>query len=315
MRFGIVGLGRMGLNHVRILSLLKGVELAFVHDADIGLTERVASSVGAKAAPSLEAMLDEIDALVIAAPTITHADYILRSADVVRNIFVEKPVADTLSSAREVEQLAQAKNLNLQVGFIERFNPAVQQLKKVLDASDNVVNVDLTRTNKISSRITDVDVVLDLMIHDLDLALYLNGPVVSVSATGASRDGMIEFASAVLTHEDGRFSRVLASRLTEKKMRTIQATCRDMFIDCDLLRKEIHISRQSTVMQPDGEPYTITALDETLEVRPLEALLLEMQAFLESCAGGSALDAPGAKAGREAMELCSKVTDAIISAA
>jgi predicted dehydrogenase len=145
--------------------------------------------------------------------------------------------------------------------------------------------------------------------------MYLNGPVARVSAHGIASDGMIEFASAVLTHENGSFSRVLASRVTEKKMRNIQATCRDMFVDCDLLRKEIHISRQSQVVQPDGGPYTITALDETLEVQPHEALLLELQAFTESCTGGRSSGLPGPEAGRAAMEVCEAVRQAVQSAA
>jgi len=314
VRFGIVGLGRMGLNHVRVLSLLKGAEIRCVCDSDSETRERIAAALGARAVGNIEDMFGEIDALVIASPTVTHAEYVTRAAGAVHNIFVEKPIADTLEAAREVEQLANANGLNLQVGFIERFNPAVQQLKKVLDGSDHVVSVDFTRTNKISARITDVDVILDLMIHDIDLAMYLNGPVAQVAAHGVASDGMIEFASAVLTHESGSFSRVLASRLNEKKMRNIQATCRDMFVDCDLLRKEIHISRQSQVIQPDGGPYTITALDETLEVQPHEALLLELQAFLESCEGG-VVDVPGPLAGRAAMEVCDAVRSAIASAA
>ena len=314
VRFGVVGLGRMGLNHIRVLTLLKGAEIRCVCDSDIEARERIAGSLGASGVGEIEEMFGDIDALVIASPTVTHAEYVKRSADSVRNIFVEKPIADTLEAAVELEKLALDKGLNLQVGFIERFNPAVQQLKKVLDGSDHVVSVDFTRTNKISARITDVDVILDLMIHDIDLAMYLNGPVARVAAHGVAGDGMIEFASAVLTHEGGSFSRVLASRLTEKKMRTIQATCRDMFVDCDLLRKEIHISRQSQVVQPDGGPYTITALDETLEVQPHEALLLELQAFLESCSG-SETDVPGPQAGRAAMEVCDAVREAIGSAA
>jgi hypothetical protein len=126
---------------------------------------------------------------------------------------------------------------------------------------------------------------------------------------------MIDFASAVLVHESGRFSRILASRITDKKMRIIQATCHDMFVDCDLLRKEISITRQSKVVQPEGEPYTIMALDETLEVRPQEALLLELQTFLGNCRNDRMLDAPGPRAGREAIEICDQVRDAIAAGA
>lgn len=314
VRFGIVGLGRMGQNHVRVLSLLKGAEICFVCDSEDAARERVAASVGARPVERIEDMFGQVDALIVASPTVTHYDYVSRSAGAIRNIFVEKPIADTLGAALELERLADERHINLQVGFIERFNPAVQQMKKVLEGADQVISVDFTRTNKISARITDVDVILDLMIHDIDLAMYLNGPVAKVSAHGVSNDGMIEFASAVLTHESGSFSRILASRLTEKKMRTIQATCREMFVDCDLLRKEIHISRQSQVIQPDGEPYTISALDETLEVRPQEALLLELQTFVESCQGRGGRDGPDARAGRAAMEVCDAIHDAIASA-
>jgi predicted dehydrogenase len=137
----------------------------------------------------------------------------------------------------------------------------------------------------LSSRITDVDVVIDLMIHDIDLALHLNGPVTAVAAHGLAGDGMIDFASALLTHANGRFSRVQASRITDKKMRSIQATCRDMFIDCELLRKEIIISRQSQLLPKAGTPYLISSVEETLAVQPQEALLSELQRFVSNAKG------------------------------
>lgn len=312
VRFGIVGLGRMGQNHLRVLSLLKGAEVRFVYDSDRAACERVAAAAGVEAADSLEVMAGAIDAIVIASPTVTHAETIFKAAEAVGNILVEKPLTDSLDSSVTVAEFAGKRGLTLQVGFIERFNPAVQQLKRVLDRSVEVVSIDFARTNKISARITDVDVVLDLMIHDIDLALHLSGPVVDVAAHGIAKGGMIDFASALLTHENGRFSRIMASRITDKKVRSIQATCRDMFVDCDLLRKEIVISRHSEVVQPEGEPYTITAQEETLEVRPHEALVLELQAFLESCAGSRSVEAPGVADGVAAMRVCAEVRRAIL---
>ena len=105
----------------------------------------------------------------------------------------------------------------IQCGFIERFNPVVSELKRVLE-NEEVINIDFSRTNRLSSRITDVDVVLDLMIHDIDLALYLNGPVKSVVAHGKEEHGLVAFASALLHHENGSLSRVLASRMTEQQI-------------------------------------------------------------------------------------------------
>jgi predicted dehydrogenase len=225
----------------------------------------------------------------------------------VRNIFVEKPLADTLENAEAVARFVADKGVNLQVGFIERFNPAVQSLKQVLDKSERVISIDFTRTNKLSARITDVDVVTDLMIHDIDLALYLNGPARSVAAHGFAHGKMIDFASALITHENGRFSRIQASRITEKKMRLIEATCVDMFVDCELLRKEIIISRQSEIRQAEGQPYTISAVQEAIEVRPQEALLSELQAFVASCRGQASTENPGVQDGLAAMQICEDI--------
>lgn len=311
VRVGLIGLGRMGQNHLRILSMLKGVELAFVADADAALAARLGASYGVPGVSQLDAVLDTAQAVVICTPTVTHADYIRMVAGKVRNIFVEKPLADTLEEASRVARFAAEKGLNVQVGFIERFNPAVQSLKQVLDKSERVISIDFTRTNKLSARITDVDVVTDLMIHDIDLALYLNGPARSVAAHGFAHGKMIDFASALITHENGRFSRIQASRITEKKMRLIEATCVDMFVDCELLRKEIIISRQSEIRQAEGQPYTISAVQEAIEVRPQEALLSELQAFVASCRGQRQAELPGVQDGLAAMQISDEIQKAV----
>lgn len=311
LRVGLIGLGRMGQNHLRILSMLKKVEMAFIFDADAVVTKRAAETYNVIGVTNPAAALDGIDAVVICTPTVTHADYIRIVAGKVSNIFVEKPLADTLEEAAYVARLAAEKGLNVQVGFIERFNPAIQSLKQVLDKSERVISIDFTRTNKLSARITDVDVVTDLMIHDIDLALYLNGPARSVVAHGFAHDRKIDFASALITHENSRFSRIQASRITDKKMRLIEATCVDMFVDCELLRKEIIIHRQSEIRQSEGRPYTISAVQESIEVRPQEALLSELQAFMASCRGQRTAELPGVQDGLAAMQICEQIQKAV----
>ena len=313
VRIGLIGLGRMGQNHLRVLSLLKGVELAFIADADVAVAQRLGAQFDVQGVSDVDSVLASADAVVICTPTVTHADYIRLAAGKVRNILVEKPLADTLEDAESVARFAADKGLNLQVGFIERFNPAVQSLKQVLDKSGRVISIDFTRTNKLSARITDVDVVIDLMIHDIDLALYLNGPARSVAAHGFAHGKMIDFASAQITHENGRFSRIQASRITEKKMRLIEATCVDMFVDCELLRKEILISRQSEIRQAEGQPYIISAVQEAIEVRPQEALLSELQAFVASCRGEQSAETPGVQDGLAAMRICEDIQKAVAS--
>ena len=311
LKVGLIGLGNMGRNHLRVLSMLKGFELVFVADANAEVAAKAGQAHGIPGVIDPTPLLASVDAVVICTPTVTHADYIRLVAAHVKNIFVEKPLAASLDEAQVIAAFAKDKGLNVQVGFIERFNPAVQALKMVLNKSERVISLDFTRTNKVSSSITDVDVVTDLMIHDIDLALYLNGPARSVAAHGFAHGSMIDFASALITHENGQFSRIQASRVTDKKIRQIEGTCVDMFVDCDLLRKEILINRQSEMRESGSLPYSITAIQEAVAVPPQEALLSELQAFMASCRQPSAELAPGVEAGVDAMKICSQIQAAV----
>lgn len=311
MKVGLIGLGKMGQNHLRVLSMLKSVDLAFVYDSNAEQAGRLASLYGTRTGGSLEELMPLADAVVICTPTVTHSTYLRQAARHVQNIFVEKPLSSSLAESREDVAFVGESSLNVQVGFIERFNPAVQQLKSVLDGSQQVISIDFTRTNKLSARITDVDVITDLMIHDIDLALFLNGPVSDVSAHGLAVNGMVAFASALLKHENGRFSRIQASRITEKKIRRIQATCADMFVDCELVRKEILISKQSEIRQHEGEQYTISAIEQVIEVPPQEALLSELQSFVASCQSGQSRG-PGARDGLAAAIICHQIQGVVL---
>lgn len=311
LRVGLIGLGSMGRNHLRVLSMLKGVELAFIADTDGELAQKAAALHGTVGLAQPDALLSTVDAVVVCTPTVTHGDYIKLAAGHVKNIFVEKPLAATLQEAEDIAVFARAQGLNIQVGFIERFNPAVQALQVVLNKSERLISLDFTRTNKVSARITDVDVITDLMIHDIDLALYLNGPALSVAAHGFARGDMIDFASALITHTNGRFSRIQASRVTDKKIRKIEGTCTDMFVDCDMLRKEILINRHAEEKYGGALPYAISSIQETVAVPPQESLLSELQAFLASCHGKHDAQNPGVDAGVAAMDICERVHAAV----
>lgn len=314
VKLGLIGLGQMGRNHLRVLSMLRGVDIAFIFDANFAHAQQLATQYGLQAVEDIQQAAAQVDAVVICTPTITHADYIQQLAPVVKNIFVEKPLAHSLAAADALAPLIKQFGTQIQVGFIERFNPAVAGLHRVLQDANRVINIDFTRTNRLSSRITDVDVISDLMIHDIDLALYLNGEVETVSAQGVVHDGLIEFASAQITHKNGCFSRLQASRITEKKIRLIQATCDDRFVDCDLLRKEIQIHRQSVVQQNSAEAYSISSQQETVAIGQQEALLSELQAFV-SLARGDAVNIPDYAAGIESLRVCEAIREAILRAA
>lgn len=314
VRIGLIGLGKMGQNHLRVLSMMKGVELCFVYDFDRAAVAKAATAYGVATGDDLEALLPLADAVVICTPTSTHGEYVRIAAKHVRNIFVEKPLAHTLEETQELARFADAEGLNIQVGFIERFNPAVLQLKSVVDRSEQIISVDFTRTNKLSARITDVDVVSDLMIHDIDLAIHLNGPVESVTAHGVADGDMINFASAMLRHAGGRLSRIQASRITEKKMRVINATCSDMFVNCELVRKELVINRQSQISKQADGAYTISAIEEMVDVRHEEALLSELLAFVSFCTTGKPAG-PGVADAVAAAHVCDRIQQEILQAA
>jgi predicted dehydrogenase len=315
IRIGLLGLGQMGRNHLRVLSLMRGVEIAFVHDQSAEHAHSVAAPLGLAVAEDPEASLDDVDALIICTPTTTHADYVGRFAGRVKALFVEKPLAESLAAARQIEPAVRSHGTLVQVGFIERFNPAVVALRGVLDTAKRVISIDFVRTNRLSARITDVDVVMDLMIHDIDLALHLNGPVAAVSAQGVCEAGLIEFASAHLTHSNGRFSRLQASRITEKKIRLVQATCDDRFVDCDLLRKEIVIHRQSVTQQEGMGNYSIASQQEAVSVGLQEALLSELQAFVALVNGAEAAAVPDLDDGLASLAVAETIRAQVLEGA
>ncbi len=309
IRIGLLGVGTMGQNHLRNLAMLKQVEIVFIYDSDVATCQELAKIYNVKVSSDLDNDLQQVDGVVIVTPTFTHADYIKQVCKYVKNIFVEKPLTNALESSLEVVELAKELTLNIQVGFIERYNSAVVALEKVIKNSNHVINIDFSRTNKVSSRITDVDVVTDLMIHDIDLAIYINGNVKKVEAHGYIKDDMIEYARAIITHENGSFSNIVASRITEKRIRQISATCDDMYIDCNLLSKEVFVNKQTIEQYLDN--ISISSKKETIDVRPQEGLLLELIDFISSCKGKE-VPTPNEKDGLNAMNVAVEIQKQIM---
>ena len=307
VKIGLIGLGKMGRNHLRVLSLLKSVDLKFIYDIDAKSGRELAAANGTTFADDLDAALPTVDAVVIVTPTSTHDEYIRRAIPHVKTIFVEKPLVDTLDRSRAIVDLLDQQGVRVQVGFIERFNPAVLALRQVLQGTE-IINIDLMRTNKLT-RITDVDVVSDLMIHDIDLALHLNGPAQDVQAYGRIQNGLIAFGRASIRHTNGAFSSITASCITEKRIRHIAATATDRYVDCNLLRKEVLIHKQSREQYYDK--VSISSVEETLDVRLEEALLLELMAFVELARGNAPL-VPNHRDALAAFEVVDRVQRCIL---
>ena len=278
---GLIGAGSMGKNHIRVISLLKDFDLSVICDPNENLLKEYSKNLGIKTTLNIEE-LKECDAVIIASPTIHHLEAVISLAPKVKNFFIEKPMVASLLEAKSLKDLIDKYNLNLQVGFIERFNPAILALSKIMESSGKVINLDFTRANKVE-RILDVDVVTDLMIHDIDLALFLNGPVKNITANGSIINNSAEFCIATFEHENGSHSRLLASKVTNKKIRSVHLTTTNFFIDCDLLKKEIFMNKTSDLVNDANDFYRVESTSETIEVGYQEALLSELIAFREYC--------------------------------
>ncbi len=309
VRIGLLGLGQMGQHHLRNLAMIKQVELVFIYDQDEQLRQQMADHYNLRASVNIENDLSNVDAVIIVTPTDTHFDYIQKASEYVKYIFVEKPLTETSGTTLKVVKLMQEKDLKIQVGFIERYNTALVALNKVLMNSNRVINIDFSRTNKVSSRITDVDVIIDLMVHDIDLALLLNGKPRLVKAHGYIKNNIIEYARAIITHENGRFSNLVASRITEKKIRSISATCDDMYIDCNLTNKQVFVNKQTTQQYLDS--VSISSKEETIFVAPQEALLLELIDFIKLCSG-QAVSVPDVNDALNAIMVAEKIKKEIM---
>lgn len=266
LKLALLGLGKMGQNHLKILAKLSGVKIACIYDYDALLAQNLAKEYNlnyAKTPKELKNFLKIVDAVIIATPTFTHYEYIKLASKYVKNIFVEKPLCASFTEGEKIKKLAKKLGLKIQTGFIERYNPSVLELQKNL-AGKSPRMMEFRRSSLGSSRIKDADVISDLMIHDIDLALHLNGAGKCVFACGVKSE-QIDLAKAIIKHENGMFSSIFASRITHKNQRQISVDCADCFISCDLMAKKLYLN------------------ESELEVKSLDQLNAELEGFLALC--------------------------------
>jgi predicted dehydrogenase len=291
IRTGVIGVGRMGQHHCRIYSTLRHTRLAGIYDPDPKAGAHMAQRFEVPVFPSVDALLAEVDAVSIAAPTPAHHELVLRCLQAGVHVLVEKPVTETIEQAEDLLRAVQASRLVVQVGHIERFNPTYQELKNVL-AGFNVLAVNFRRLSPYRGSNKDVDVVLDLMVHDLDLVLDLfQREPDRVSAFGlAPFSPGLDHVVAELWYGDGRLVTLTASRVTEQKVRTVEVTAEDAYLEADFLNKSIAVHRQSSAgyfgQNQGGVKYRQESIIERILVPNAEPLLLEIQHFLQCISEG-----------------------------
>lgn len=317
VRIGVVGVGRMGQRHCRVVSNLRKTQLVGVHDQSVEVGNRVAKQFEVEYFPDLDQLLDKVDAVVLATPTPTHYEQAMRCLNRCVHILIEKPITETLEQAEKLVNLAESQKLIVQVGQIERFNPAYMELKNVLDELRPMA-ITLNRLSPYQGSNKDVDVVLDLMIHDTNLVLDLVGSFPEkISALGLTvYSGTVDHAIAQLFFKGGPILSMTASRVTEEKVRKIDVTCREAYIECDLLGKSI-LAHRSTIgeyinAQKRGVKYRQESIVERINVPTFEPLFLELQHFTE-CVLENKPTFVSARDGYMALKLAVQIRDMILN--
>ncbi|NPB04154.1 MAG: Gfo/Idh/MocA family oxidoreductase [Thermotogae bacterium] len=297
VKVGVVGVGYLGSLHVKRLKEIPLANLVGIYDIDTQKGKSVAEEYGILSFPSLEDLIEEVEAVVVAAPTTAH--YTIAKSCILsnRHVFVEKPLTDSLKTAAEIVHLSRERGVKVQVGHVERFNPAF------LAAKDYIVGrvffIESVRMSAYNPRGTDVDVILDLMIHDIDLTLSLMGEEPEmISAVGIPVvTGDIDIANVRLEFPSGAVANLTASRVSLEKMRKFRIFVMDRYLSVDLYRKRVDmVQKVGNELIPYFPPVD-TGKD---------AITLELSAFLEAVRGKREVVVP-AEEGYRNMLIASRI--------
>jgi predicted dehydrogenase len=306
LRAGVIGVGHLGQHHARLYALLPDCVLAGVTDQDVTRATVIAGRHGAQAFATVADLLPAVDVVSVAVPTSAHYAVAKLCLEAGKHVLVEKPIAVQPSEAQELVALAQAHGSRLQVGHSERFNPILLTMQSQIRRP---VFIECHRLSSFSERGTDVDVVLDLMIHDLDLVLSFNpGPVEEVRAAGVPvLSSTIDIANARIQFQSGCVANLTASRVSLTKMRRMRVFQRDRYVSIDFQTRQGMVSRRAAL--EGGRP---TIEIEEFKGQDDEPLKLQLAAFLDAVRTGSRPLVSG-EDGAAALGLAHQVLQAIDS--
>jgi predicted dehydrogenase len=271
IRAAVIGVGSFGRNHARVMSQLEGVELAAIVDTDWARGQSLGQQYGCPAYSDVGAIIGTVDAAIVASPTETHADLAGRLLEAGIDVLVEKPIASTSASGERLAQFAEKRGRILQVGHLERFNPAVLALEQALTVP---LFFEVHRLSMFTPRSLDIDVVLDLMIHDLDLVLNCVKELpVEVHAAGISvLSPKVDIANVRLVFPSGCIANLTASRVSTEQVRKLRLFQPGEYISIDYQRQD---ALRLAVGRKEESPISF----EPLFVQKAEPLRLELESF------------------------------------
>lgn len=302
LRVGVVGVGHIGKNHARLYAELGSAEFSAIYDTDAAKTAELGGEFGVAVATSLEDFAQRVDAASVATPTSSHFAVARQLLDAGKHLLIEKPIAENTQDASRLAELAAERDLVLQVGHVERFNPVLSALEERLTRPRFI---EAHRLSPYPNRSTDIGVVLDLMIHDLEIILHLvRSPIETIDAVGVpvlSRGE--DIANARLRFEDGCVANITSSRISPERMRKIRVFQEDAYLSLDYQNQTGEIYRRSA-----------TGIErEEVEIEREEPLKQQLASFVECAATGRAPKVSGFQA-TAALELAVEITKRIDAA-
>ncbi len=290
LKAGVLGAGHLGKIHLKLLQQSDKYELVGFYDASKEASEAIEKEFGYKSFPSMEALIDACDMVDVVTPTLYHFECAKKVLEAGKHLFIEKPITHTVAEANIIRDLAKKHKLRGQVGQVERFNPAFMAVSHMIE---NPMFIEAHRLAEFNPRGTDVSVVLDLMIHDIDAILsVVKSDVIGVHASGvAVISDTPDIANARIEFENGCVANLTASRISMKKMRKARFFQRDAYISVDFLEKKCEVVKMKDApANPDDFAMILTNAEgvkkqiyfDNPEVESNNAILDELEAFANS---------------------------------
>lgn len=295
LKAGVLGAGHLGKIHLKLLNQSEKYELVGFFDADTKAAALIADEFGYKAFPSMEALIEASDVVDVVTPTIHHFNCAEKVVTAGKHLFIEKPITQTVEEAEKLLALAAKHNVKGQVGHVERFNPAFMAVR---DKIENPMFIEAHRLAEFNPRGTDVPVVLDLMIHDIDAILsVVNSEVKNVNASGVSVISETpDIANARIEFENGCVANLTASRISMKKMRKARFFQRDAYISVDFLEKQCEVVKMKDAPEtPDDFAMILTNAEgvkkqiyfDNPKIDNNNAILEELETFADAVNNGT----------------------------
>jgi len=316
LKVGVLGAGHLGRIHLKLLQQSEKYELVGFYDPDIANGQRVAEEFKYRYFDQLDALMDAVDVVDIVTPTLSHYNCAIKAITKGKHIFIEKPITNTIEEAEHIRLLVSENNLRGQVGHVERFNPAFKAIKSEIK---NPMFIETHRLAEFNPRGTDVTVVLDLMIHDIDIILsVVKSPVLSVHASGVSVISETpDIANARIEFENGCVANLTASRISLKNMRKSRFFQKDAYISVDFLDKKVEVVKMKDAPEHPGDFDMVLQNAEgkskqiyfkNPEITPNNAILDELETFADAIEGNTK-PIVTLRDGTDALKLAHRIID------